>query len=382
MLPELQMFDHLPQAVVVLDRVDGGRFAYRWLNEATTQQFGIRLETIFGKTPAEAFPGRAGERLAARQMGAASDGRVRTYEYPLLLPKGEVWISTHLSPVRGPSGRVDRLIATMRDITAERAVATQNANTQAELRVLGHEIEHFLTIAAHDLRTPMRHVHQIAQMLRDGFVDRGDGKLELIDLLEEVGAKSSSLISDILAYACATQSPERVGRVSLAALAEDIFAILDPWRRHQLSTEDVWVETDDIALQIALRNLIDNGLKHSGGDLAQVSVHHIADAHGLVEFAVIDRGQGFDGAALRFLQEGEFRYDSGYGLLGVRRMIEARGGAMWVAETKSGQTSGANVHFTLPGEVLAVGGAEMLDAMLQDPAGRSSGGAAAAIFAP
>lgn len=36
-------------------------------------------------------------------------------------------------------------------------------------------------------------------MLRDGFQDRSDSKVDLIDLLDKVAAKSAGMITDVLA---------------------------------------------------------------------------------------------------------------------------------------------------------------------------------------
>jgi len=53
-------------------------------------------------------------------------------------------------------------------------------------------------MAAHDLRTPMNNVKTMADMLRHDFQDMGDGKLELINMLERVAVKSTNLINDVL----------------------------------------------------------------------------------------------------------------------------------------------------------------------------------------
>ena len=62
----------------------------------------------------------------------------------------------------------------------------------------------------------------------------------------------------------------------------------------------------------------------------------------------MDAERGFAESAIRFINGGGFRVDSGYGLLGVRRMVQARGGSMSAVNSEDG--TGAVIRFSLPGE--------------------------------
>ena len=344
---DLAALNFVPIPIVVLDRDGQDVFRYAWMNRACTSFSGLGMDEVQGKTPDEVFPGRAGDMLAQRQASVAASGKAAQYEYALRLPKGEVWIETMLTPVCDDAGKVVRLIATMQDKTVERQLAFERADTDAALKEMECDIENYISMAAHDLKTPMRHVRELAALLREGFVDHGDGKLELIDMLEEVGVKASALISEVLAFARASTTPEQTGRVELTQLAMDIFTILDPQEVHLLSADEVTIETDTTALQIVLRNLVDNALKHGGRACVSLHIALEADADGHLNFGLLDNGRGFDDPAMVFLDTGEFRYETGFGMLGVKRMLHARGGT--IAAENLGGDKGAMVRFSLPG---------------------------------
>lgn len=347
---DLRALDYVPVPIVVLERAAAERFEYVWMNHACARFSGLALSDVRGKTPAEVFPGRAGEQLMQRQLDAARTSQPANYAYALNIGDRELWIETDLVPVCAPDGTTIRLVATMQDRTEERRLVVEQTERTATLKTLEGEIEQYISMAAHDLRTPMNHVNEIAAMLREDFVDHGDGKLELIEILEEVGAKADNLIMEVLSYARASSVKESCREISLQELSSDIFAILDPTQRHRLASTNALLETDSVVLQIALRNLVDNSLKHSSGDTAMVEVGFDGERNGLLHFSVRDHGLGLDDPSIAFLDTGEVRFESGFGLLGIKRMIVGRNGTIHAEQPPEGH--GTLIRFALPGRVL------------------------------
>ncbi|MEM7211409.1 MAG: PAS domain-containing sensor histidine kinase [Pseudomonadota bacterium] len=347
---DLQALDYIPIPVLVLDRAGPERFEYVWMNSACAKFSNIRIDDIRGLTPIEAFPGRRGEQLAERQLAVARDAQPSVYEYPLHLGGREIWIETNLTPVCDAGGTVVRLVAMMQDRTEAHALAIEQAEASSALKNMESEIEQYISMAAHDLRTPMQNVSEIANMLLEDFVDHGDGKREMIELLAEIGSTASDLILDVLSFARASSLKSTSRPVDLNQLSSDIFAILDPTRKHDLTADDGLIETDPIALQITLRNLVDNSIKHSGGPIAAVHVGFAGSCNGMLRFRVRDKGRGFDDPAIAFLDSGEFKRDSGFGMLGIKRMITSRGGTIGAETPETGK--GTLIRFSLPGQIL------------------------------
>jgi len=122
------------------------------------------------------------------------------------------------------------------------------------------------------------------------------------------------------------------------------------------------VHGDRTATQIALRNLVENAIKYSNpqgsgpqsddaGFQLELKLCISTSENGFFCVSVEDNGVGFSDPALVFLDGGEMRTDSGFGLLGVRRLIHSRGGRL--AVNNRAQSDGAEVSFSLPGWVRA-----------------------------
>ena len=363
---DLDTLDYISTPVFVVAVKPGMRLEFVTVNAAHTAVSGLRPEDVKGKTAVEVFPGRAGQNAWQRHAQVAETAQKLTYVITLPFGARERNFRTTLTPFLDVFGKVRTIVGTMIEVTAQRELETNNLVAEFASGNQASESEQFVSMAAHDLRAPMRNVTQIAQMLREDFVDHGDGKLELIDMLEEIGSKAYRLISDVLAYTRATTAEERSSRFQTGTLCGDVFAILDPDGQHALSCDDALVETDEVALQIVVRNLVDNAIKHGGRETLSLFVGLEGEQDGLLGFSVRDNGQGLKNPRLAFLSSGRFTYDSGFGLLGIKRMLTARGGRIVAEEPPHG--IGTLIRFSLPGRVLALPG------VLEQIAGDGSAG--------
>ncbi len=307
----------------------------------------LQPRDVIGRSAEEVHEGRLGHEEHKRHMQVLGCKQRTTYDLPLPVGGRTIGLRTTLTPVLDGAGQIQQIIGVMIDKTAEFEAEV----AQAEAETLSSEIEEFIALAAHDLRAPMRNIRALADMLRDGFHDMGDGKLELIDMLEEVAIKSTSLITDILAHSQAVTAPRRLETFDMRQLCLDIMVILDPLNRHRMHASEIYVEGDKVAIQIVLRNLLDNAIKHCGSDRVALSVEVGPAANGMLAFDVRDNGAGFADTSIAFLDGGRLRTDSGYGLLGIRRLVKARGGTISAENTSD--ESGSIVRITLPGRVAA-----------------------------
>ena len=336
--------DHIASPVFVLQVSDEGLPIYAAFNAHARRVAQRPLSDFLGKTAVEIYGEALGRVAYRRHCEVIDSGKTTTYELELPIGDGPRQVRTTLSPVFDDAGNVVMIYGSSVDLSADKRAR----ETQVSLDTLTNEMEQFIAMAAHDLRAPMRNVGQIADMLREDFVDHGDGKVELIDMLEDIAGKSMSLISDVLAHARATEKQRPMELFDLAPLCRDIFDILDPSGKHRLVVDPVTLRTEKTALQITLRNLIENALKH--GQRAQMDIEVVARAFNAdqIELCITDNGVGFDNPGVLFLESGEFRVDSGYGMLGIRRLINARNGVIHASNRETG--NGSVVSFTLPGQ--------------------------------
>ena len=346
------LLDEVDHAVFVIEPDADGQPVYAAFNRFGCAALGRPAAEVVGLTARGLYPGRLGEIAFAHHAATLASGTPRSYEIQLPIRGTERLVRTSLRPISDDGGRVLRLIGSSTDITGNHIMRQM----QASVDTMNVEAQDFVALAAHDLRAPLRHVSAIADMLRDGFVDLGDGKLELIDMLEALGSKAMALIADVLAHAEATSltTASSQSRFDFAALVREIMGLLDPAARCTCRIAEAEVLGDRIVTQMILRNLVDNAIKYSGRTDASGPLHlgfSLSDTgDGMLEFMVEDNGKGFADPAILFLQEGKLRTGSGFGLFGVYRLIQARGGTMSAENLPDGQ--GARVRFRLPGSLV------------------------------
>lgn len=316
------------------------------------------LADYLGQTAQTVYPGAFGLTAFERHCEVTRSGQPMTYQLELPLAGRNRSVRTTLIPQLDAQGHVAFLYGTSVDLTAEQA----NKEAQVSFHTITSEMEQFVAMAAHDLRAPLRNVAMIADMLNDGFVDHGDGKAELIDMLDTVAQKSMTLISDVLDHARAVDTADTNTKFNFAALCRDICDVLDPQNQHQFTYTTAELITDRTAMQIAIRNIIDNALKYGARESLSITITAQRGDGGMLDVIMTDSGHGFADGALKFLNGGAFRVDSGYGLLGVRRMVQARGGHLTACNLDDG--SGTIIRFSLPGEW--VGATNSLGDLLAD----------------
>lgn len=200
--------------------------------------FGAAPAQLVGRAWADLVPARQAA-VMERAHSAASDA---AQSYPLILDDQHWQVSvqghgTHITGVMQPQS--DRL-------RAEDALA--------RTRAVQRDMVTFLTTAAHDVTNPVANVTVLADRLRDGFVDLGDGKLQMIDLLEHMAAEAMELIG---ASVQADAQPNVAAcDVPLAAAVENALLRADPEGQTEVTSREVIAHTDPIALRLILADAL------------------------------------------------------------------------------------------------------------------------------
>ncbi len=224
--------------------------------------------------------------------------------------------------------------------------------------------DEFLSIASHELRTPVTVVKGVAQMLqraaRRNRLDL-DHLTNCVDTIQRASDRLSLLINDLLDVSRlqSGQLSVRPEQLDLGGLVRDIVG------RHaeqvasghvvQIGLPDspAMVEADPIRIEQIVDNLLSNAVKYSPG--ASVIEVTVAKDVGGLTVSVRDSGIGLpEKAAERIFEPfGRGRNAVGLNLPGMglglyvsRRIAELHGGRLW-AES-SGEDQGTTVYFWLP----------------------------------
>lgn len=342
-LHDYTQLDFIECPAFVLDVQPDGVPVYAAHNTFASNLMGKPSDFFIGKTAQDAFSGVAGVSAFKRHLHVIETGQRLPYELALVLEGRERQFKMTLVPVLNADHEVVQIYGSGFEVTEQGDAAKERVDHDT----LYAEIEQFISLAAHDLRAPMRNVSMIADMLREDFQDQGDGKMELIDMLERLAHRSMALISDVLAHANSTGLRPSSSTFKLGDLCQNIVNVLDPIGRNQYLFENCELTSDRMVMQVALRNIIENAIKHSGRKHLRMHIKVAQQSDGILVVTLRDNGVGFSEAALSFLGGGILRVESGYGLFGVRRLIEARNGA--VTAHNDPATGGGVVTFTLNG---------------------------------
>lgn len=340
------VFDFVDTPVFVLVADDNDRPVYDFLNKAGRDRLGMELPDIRGKAAHELFGGRAAYSVFRSQLRAWQRGRSAEYVTALPLRDDKVWFRTNLVALHDEAGKLLRMVGTSHDISAQRDLLHQEAMTAAAAR----EVEDLVCLAAHDLRSPISNLKSLAYLMRNDFVDHGDGKMELIDMIDALADKSLNVISETMAHVMAKSPPVATGNFSFGEMCDDILVMLDPLRVHTVTYPRVTVDADSVAVQIIVRNLVDNAFKHAGESSVRVEVSVTQMNAQRLEFCVRDYGSGFRDAVASLGGSAD-PLSCGFGLKSVQRLVKARGGVLTVGCPSGG--TGAEVRIELPGRIKA-----------------------------
>lgn len=278
---------------------------------------------------------------------ALTQGKPYRYTEALKLSGEERWYETTLIPLPISADGNLRIVGTSRDVT----LRTRQDMSERLARL---DLERFLGLAAHDLRVPMRQVGQIAGLLRDDFQDLGDGKAELIQALVDIGHNAVKLVEDILTFVEADSLNAKTERINLEWTCHQILSLIDLAGHHQIVSTPGMLWADPLVLQIIMRNLIDNTVKHGGRDRLKIRIEASAQNETLVNLWYSDDGRGFEGRDVLGVSPDELdSRQHGYGLATVRRLLRSRGGNISMTPSSFGE--GAGFALIVPGRLELLG---------------------------
>ncbi|MBP0482819.1 PAS domain-containing sensor histidine kinase [Sagittula salina] len=326
MLSHLDILDHVAGPVFVLIPDEDGRPVYRYWNRACEQIGNRDRQDVLGKTAIELFGDVLGAHTYDRHLEAMRGGKTITFEVLLNLGHDAPQeIQTTLSPVLAEDGTLLAVVGSSVVLSSLRNAQQREVKALGVVERARSEMEQYLAFAAHDLRAPMRRIKGLAEMIQEELPDDAAEAREIAKLMEQVSRKAQELISDVLRFSEAANAGHQIECFDLGQLARDIFTVLDPMGCHDLDAERGWLNGDRTAIQIVLRNLVDNAIKHDDKPTTHLRIT-LEDGPGGVAFVICDDGPGLPSGDLSFLDGGQFGYGNGFGLLGIRRLVEMRGG--------------------------------------------------------
>ncbi len=230
-----------------------------------------------------------------------------------------------------------------------------------ELERANRDLEEFASIVSHDLKAPMRQLRYMIEDLRSGAEGGDSAPLPIKTLkgLHDVQCQSqrmSEMLTSLLEYCSAGRKDEVAGIVDTEALVSAIVRSTPRPAGFSIQTTGLWpqIETLQAPLDLILRNLIDNAIKHHDSDQGSIRLA-CADAGDKLEIEIEDDGPGIDPRhhvavflPFRQINTGErAKIGHGMGLAFVKRWVEAAGGQIRL-QSNPAEVRGTCVQITWP----------------------------------
>ncbi|MGI4834330.1 MAG: ATP-binding protein [Janthinobacterium lividum] len=260
----------------------------------------------------------------------------------------------------------DQQLRTLREVQA-RAEALLHLN--AELERSNDELDAFAYVASHDLKEPLRGIHNYSVFLLEDYASKLDDEAtQRLRTLVRLSQRMEGLIEGLLQLARAGRQELSLERVDLNGLLAEVLdllhlRLLETHTQVTVAPNLPAVQGDRVRVMEIFNNLIANATKYNDRPTKHVQVGlalagtvPVASELDLTNFHLFfvqDDGIGIDArhhdSIFKLFKRlhGQDKYGggTGAGLAIARRMVERQGGSIWV-ESARGQ--GATFYFSLP----------------------------------
>jgi PAS domain S-box-containing protein len=247
-------------------------------------------------------------------------------------------------------------------LAAQTAIALDNAHLFRQAQAAARLRDQFLSIASHELKTPLTALLGYAQLLerrtaQEGLLPARDQ--HALGVIVAQATRLSKLIATLLDISRIDQGQLKLNQtlLDIAGLVWRVAADIQPaLERHNLvydmPSQPLWIKGDELRLEQVLHNLIDNAVKYSpkGGTIT-IDIRQSDDYARLV---IADEGMGIPEQALPLLFQRFYRADNvddqhisgvGIGLYIVQEIVTLHGG---IIKVESVEQHGSTFTICLP----------------------------------
>jgi PAS domain S-box-containing protein len=303
------------------------------------------------------------DRARAEEEGLDAREGKRPYntEFRVVHPDGQIrHLKAAASVTRDAHGNAIQIYGVNFDITDRKLAELRLSRLVSELKRSNGELEQFAYVASHDLKSPLRGIHQLATWIGDDLRDtlHEDTRQNLV-LMQSRIDRLDRLLDDLLAYARAGRAEGEIVPVDTRALVNDIFDLLATRKAIRLEVQaDLPVlHTRKAPLELVFRNLIGNAIKHHDKPQGRITIG-ARPIDGSYEFSVTDDGPGIapehQQRVFGMFQTLRSRDDvegSGIGLAIIKKTVESLHGTV---SLESDGEHGSTFRFTWPADMAAV----------------------------
>lgn len=231
--------------------------------------------------------------------------------------------------------------------------------SEVRIKAVNKELDEFTYIASHDLKEPLRGIHNYASFLKEDYSELLDEKgLQYVSSIQRLAERMSSLTDQLLAYSKLGSTEIKKEAVNVDAVVDEVMEDLRSLciggiefrRANKLGS----ALGDAVRIGEVFQNLIANAAKYNDKPVKWVEIGRDDSTKLIPVFYVRDNGIGIpvqqQGSVFRIFkrlhEQNKYGGGTGAGLTIVKKIIDRHGGHIWL-ESVPGE--GTTFYFTLSG---------------------------------
>jgi PAS domain S-box-containing protein len=287
-------------------------------------------------------------------------------EFSIQLPDGKRKLLRNTGKIQlTPDGKMHRVLGVVQDVTQIRSAEEKLRQLVAELEAKNRDLESFNYVASHDLKEPLRKIHNFVNRIRsNGTNDTGI----YLSKIEEAAKRMTDLIESILKLSQVSNANVELTDVDLSKVLEacksDLEVRIKETNAEIISSRLPTIKANESQMNQVFLNLITNSIKFCNTTpVISISCNKISKAEaaklevigsplGYWRLTFTDNGIGFNPKYKQQVFEPFQRLHSsheysgtGIGLSIVKKIVERHGGLVDV-ESEIGK--GTNFSLFLP----------------------------------
>ena len=329
------------------DLADRGSFYVLAINRAACELLGHDMKADVGKPWRDVSPELANSEFSAMFRDALLEQKPVSWEIEYGDAKFEKnWWRGTATPVDART-----LVLVFQNVTQN---VTKERQNLLRLERTNRELDDFAYVASHDLRAPLRDIDNLCTWISEDLRDVPPQTATHLQKLRQRVRRMDTLLSDLLEYSRAGRRFAKPEVFRLQDVFDNVRGLLPDDERIVVTFAggDLELEAPRPPLEVVLRNLVNNAIKHHDRPTGHVTVSARAVDALRLELCVSDDGPGipeeFHHKVFRMFQTLQPRDKleaSGMGLAVSKKLIESYGEQIVL---ESGRGRGATFRFTWP----------------------------------
>lgn len=265
-------------------------------NEAMAEFLG-ESESLYGISMKKYIPEDQWSYVEER-LCAVLSGDVGHVVFEQKLTRGclsDFWVMFVVSSVPNVDENQRSIVVQVVDINRQKELEMRLEDKNRDLIEVNKDLDQFAFIASHDLKSPLRGITQLSQWIEDDLKEViEESTQEYLNIMRGRISRLERLLDDLLSYSRIGRKDGEISSVNIKEMVEGNFLIARGDRKSNLdflSEGPEVIETLITPLEIIIRNLIGNAIKHSDKEIALIIVG-FGESDDFYRFSIKDNGPG------------------------------------------------------------------------------------------